>query len=124
MDKTLRALADRAEITDLMDRYLLSLAERTFDESWARSMFTEDVRSETPVGNQEGREQVMAGTRVAIERFERTQHVGANYVIDLDGDRATVRANAIMTDLNPAGRAPGTRFVVGGTVDSQLARTS
>ena len=42
MDKTLRALADRAEITDLMDRYLLSLDERKFDESWARSMFTAD----------------------------------------------------------------------------------
>ncbi|MFJ8850413.1 hypothetical protein [Streptomyces sp. NPDC102437] len=36
MQRQVRALTDRAEITDLMDRYLRSLDDGAFDEEWAR----------------------------------------------------------------------------------------
>ncbi|MGP3924123.1 nuclear transport factor 2 family protein [Streptomyces sp. 8N616] len=126
----LQDLADRAEITDLADRYLLSLDAREFDEPWARSMFTDDIRAETPVGGHEGIDGMVKGVREALERFERTQHVGSNHVIRLDGDRATVGLNAIMTHVHLdstqalRGREPGELFVVGGRIDGEAVRTA
>lgn len=43
MQRQLQALTDRAEIADLMDRYLRSLDDGDFDEEWARAFHTEDV---------------------------------------------------------------------------------
>ncbi|MFI5977693.1 hypothetical protein [Streptomyces sp. NPDC051452] len=45
MQRQLQALTDRAEITDLMDRYLRSLDDGVFDEEWARASHTEDDRA-------------------------------------------------------------------------------
>jgi SnoaL-like domain len=120
-------LRDRVLITDLIDHFLLSLDERVFDEAWARRLFTEDVRSEVPVGEVEGRDEVARQTEAALAQFDRTQHVGANCVIDLDddGDRARARANLIMTHIHLAEvrERLGERFVVGGLFDGEAART-
>jgi hypothetical protein len=120
-------LRDRVLIADLIDRFLLSLDERVFDEGWARRLFTEDVRSEVPVGEVEGRDEVARQTGAALAQFDQTQHVGANYVIDLDDDggRARVRANLIMTHIHLAEvrERLGERFVVGGLFDGEAART-
>ncbi|MGP3971610.1 nuclear transport factor 2 family protein [Streptomyces sp. 6N223] len=122
----LRGLLDRAEITDLVDRYLRSLDERdAFDEEWARSLATEDVRSETPVGPAQGRSALAQHTQGALAQFARTQHVGANPVIELSGDAATVRLNALMTHIHPdeLHERLGERFIVGGVIEGGLART-
>ena len=50
MQRQLQTLTDRAEITDLLDRYLRSLDEGFFDEEWARAFHTEDVVAEMPIG--------------------------------------------------------------------------
>jgi hypothetical protein len=124
-------LADRAEITDLIDRYLLSLDDRDVDEAWARSVFTDDCQVEYPVGNRQGIADIVEITRQGVEQFDRTQHVGSNYVIDLHGDdRATVRCNTIMTHVHrvPAGRPPSAGpaplLTVGGRVEGDLVRTT
>jgi SnoaL-like protein len=120
-------LRDRVLITDLLDRFLLSLDERVFDEAWARRLFAEDVTSETPVGDVEGWDAIVAQTEAALAQFDRTQHVGANCVIDLDddGDHARVRANLVMTHIHLAEvrQRLGERFVVGGLFDGEAART-
>jgi SnoaL-like protein len=129
-DQLSRSPADRAEITDLIDRYLLSLDDRDFDEARARSVFTDDCEVEYPVGGRQGIAEIVDITRQGVEQFDRTQHVGSNYVIDLHGDdRATLRCNAIMTHVHrvPAGRPPGAGpdplFTVGGRIKGDLVRT-
>ncbi|MGP4112177.1 nuclear transport factor 2 family protein [Streptomyces sp. 4N509B] len=120
-------LRDRMEIVDLMDRYLRSLDEdETYDEDWARAYVTEDVRSEVPVGEAVGWREVARQTEAALAQFERTHHVGANHVVDLDGDRAAVRCNAVMTHLHPAALRErlGERFTVGGVVEGEVVRTA
>ena len=130
MHEELRVLTDRAEITDLVDRLLLSLDERKLDESWARSTFTEDIRSETPLGDHEGLQAMVQSTQEALSRFDRTHHVGSNYVIDLGGEHATVRWNAIMTHMHPAsrpteqGQQAAASFTVDGYFESEVIRTA
>jgi hypothetical protein len=47
----LGALLDRAEIQDLLDRYVVGIDERRFDDAWFQSIFTDDVLVEFPVGS-------------------------------------------------------------------------
>ncbi|MFJ5922497.1 nuclear transport factor 2 family protein [Kitasatospora sp. NPDC092948] len=135
LERQVRVLADRAEITGLIDGYLISLDTvprngGRFDDAWARRYFTSDVRISTPVGEHRGIAGLAEAEQVTLGKFERTQHVGANYMIELDGDRAAVRWNAIMTHVHLAatqqarGEEPGGHFDVGGTFTGEAVRTS
>ncbi|MGW2874014.1 nuclear transport factor 2 family protein [Kitasatospora sp. NPDC001225] len=134
LEQRVRVLTDRAEITGLIDGYLLSLdtvprGGGRFDEAWARRYFTPDVRITTPVGDHEGIDGLAESEQATLGKFERTQHVGANHMIDLDGDRAAVRWNAVMAHVHLAstqrarGEEPGGRFDVGGTFTGEAVRT-
>ncbi|GHA22178.1 hypothetical protein GCM10010329_51890 [Streptomyces spiroverticillatus] len=122
----LRALTDRAEITDLFDRYLRSLDDmhtdgsRTLDETWSASFFTEEATTATPAGEVAGRAAVLANVSTAMRLFARTVHFGSNYVIEIDGDRATLRGNQLSTHVLADG---GEVFVSGGRTDNALVRT-
>ncbi|WP_371496235.1 nuclear transport factor 2 family protein [Kitasatospora sp. NBC_00374] len=135
LEARVQVLVDRADITNLIDRHMISLdadhaAGVTLDEAWARRNFTEDVRVETPVGDHVGIGGLAESQQTALSRFARTQHLGANHLIDLDGDRATVRWNVIMTHVHLAstqqerGEEPGGHFDVGGTFDGEVVRTA
>nr|BFD88922.1 hypothetical protein KitaXyl93_02820 [Kitasatospora sp. Xyl93] len=134
LEQRVRALTDRADLTGLIDGYLLSLdtvphGGGRFDEAWERRYFTPDVRITSPVGQHEGIDGLAESEQATLGKFERTQHVGANYMIDLDGDRATVRWNALMTHVHLAstqrarGEEPGGHFDVGGTFTGEAVRT-
>ncbi|MFF0293018.1 nuclear transport factor 2 family protein [Kitasatospora sp. NPDC004615] len=135
LERQVQVLVDRAEITGLIDGYLISLdtvpqGGGRFDEAWARRYFTSDVRISRPVGEHEGIAGLAEAEQVALGKFKRTQHTGANYMIDLAGDRAAVRWNAIMTHVHLAatqqarGEEAGGHFDVGGTFTGEAVRTS
>ncbi|WP_439947391.1 nuclear transport factor 2 family protein [Streptomyces sp. BBFR109] len=122
MQRQLRTLTDRAEITDLMDRYLRSLDEGVFDDEWARAFHTEDVTAEMPVGAVRGREALLRRVRQAMALFDRTVHFGADITVEIDGDRATTRGAQLSTHV----LADGTDgvFVSAGHVENELVRTA
>lgn len=119
----IRALTDRAGITDLFDRYLRSLDDREqkYDEHWAAAFFTEDASTATPAGEVHGRAAVLENVAMAMRLFTRTVHFGSNYVIEVDGDRATLRGNQLSTHVLAA---DGELFLSGGSTDNELVRTS
>jgi hypothetical protein len=121
MRRELRALTDRAEIADLLDRYLRSLDKGPLDEEWARAFHTEDVTAEMPVGTVSGRDALLATVRQAMGLFERTVHLGSNTVIELDGDRATARGAQLSTHVLADGSEEV--FVSAGHTESELVRT-
>jgi hypothetical protein len=121
MRRELRALTDRAEIADLLDRYLRSLDEGPLDEEWARAFHTEDVTAEMPVGTVSGRDALLATVRRAMGLFERTVHLGSNTVIELDGDHATARGAQLSTHVLADGSEEV--FVSAGHTESELVRT-
>ncbi|WP_034518044.1 nuclear transport factor 2 family protein [Actinomadura rifamycini] len=127
---TMSELIDRMDIIELVGRYMVSLDERNIDDAWARRFHTADVAMEAPVGEAAGLDGLAESTRVALERFERTQHLASNHIVDLDGDRAAVRWDALMVHVHLAstaaarGEEPGAHFDVGGRFDAEAVRTA
>lgn len=121
MQHQLQYLTDRAEIGDLMDRYLRSLDEGSFDETWARAFHTEDVTAEMPIGTVHGRDALLAHIRRGMALFDRTVHLGTNPVIEIDGDRATARGAQLSTHVLADGSE--SVFISAGHSDNELVRT-
>lgn len=120
-----RTLTDRADISDLLSRYLRSLDERTFDkdgEDWARAFYTEDVTAETPIGTLRGRAAILERFREGMAMFDRTVHFTTDNVIEVDGDRATVRGAQLSTHVLADGSEEV--FISAGHVETDLVRTA
>lgn len=122
IQQQLQTLTDRAEITDLMDRYLRSLDVGVFDEEWARAFHTEDVTAEMPIGTVHGRDALLADIRRTMALFERTVHMGSNAVIEIDGARATAKGAQLSTHVLADGS--GSIFISAGHADTELVRTA
>jgi SnoaL-like domain len=109
-----RALADRAALTDLAHRLGRWLDGRA-DGDPAR-LFTEDVRASTPGGEVRGRAAVVAQARRNHE--VPTHHLLGNVLVDVEGDVAEVLANVTAHFVRAAGGADGPtelggRYVLG-----------
>jgi hypothetical protein len=102
----LQQVEDRQAIAQLVAQLGRMLDEKRFDE--ARSVLADDVTVRTPGGEAHGSEAVVAQARRT--HTVNTQHAISDVLIDLDGDRARVRANLIATF---APDRPGARLVVG-----------
>ena len=97
-----------AEVGALLDRYLLSLDDDKLDDDWARSLFTEDAQVVFPISQHEGIDGLAAYHREALASFAATQHLNSPAVVEIDGTRASLRANLISTHVHlPAGAPPG-----------------
>lgn len=102
IDIALQQLLDRNEITDLVSRLGAALDEGRFEDM--RSLLVEEVTARTPGGAKEGRDAVVAMASKNHRPEWGHEHVITNVLIDLDGDRATVRANLVVHSAseNPA----------------------
>jgi ketosteroid isomerase-like protein len=87
----LALLDDRFAITDLIYSLGAALDEHRFDD--LRDLFIEDATASTPGGIAQGRDAVIAQATRNHLKYSRLQHSITNLLIDLNGDRAVVRAN-------------------------------
>lgn len=94
-------LVDRHEITGLVHRLGGCLDEGRFDG--LRAIFTGDATASTPGGRADGLDAVVAQAGRNHSADDRIQHVITDVVVDLDGDRAAVRANLVVTFARGAG---------------------
>jgi hypothetical protein len=118
----LRELTDRAAITRLCDRYTMHLdADRDNDE-WLGSVFTPDAHLTFPFGEYQGLAGLAEFQQMARTTFARTHHLSSNYSVDLDGDKARVRAHLMAVHV-PRSAEPGLHFTIGGHYDAQAVRT-
>ncbi len=118
-------LLDRQEVTDLVYRLGECLDEARFDE--LRSLFVEDATARTPGGFAEGRDALVAQARRNHRPLDRIQHVTTNLLIDLNGDRGTVRANLVVHFAPPPDGpavAPPVLFTLGEVYHLAVTRTS
>lgn len=125
-DHGLRRLHDRTEITDLVYRLGAYLDEGRFDDM--RELLVEDATVTTPGGQGVGREAVIDQARRNHPANQRFQHVTTNLLIDVEGDRAKVRANLTVTiamldtDTGDA-PAPSPTCTIGEVYSFDLVRT-
>lgn len=110
-------LAGRSNITALVHRLGACLDEGDFDR--LRSLFVEDVTAKTPGGEATGLDAVVAQATRNHSRDERIQHRITDVLIDLDGDRASVRANLNVTFSGE----PGAQFSLGAVYRFDAVRT-
>lgn len=88
------ALRDRAAVAGLVPR--LAYAEDDRDYDAFRALFAETVRVDMSSlfgepAYEIGPDELTQRARTVLGAFEYTQHHTSNVVVDLDGDRATVR---------------------------------
>jgi SnoaL-like domain len=97
----LHNLLERDEITTLVARLGVALDDGDFDG--LRSLLTDDVTVRTPGGTAEGHEAVIAQASRNHRPDQPCQHLITNVLVDLDGDRATARANLVVAFGPPGG---------------------
>jgi SnoaL-like domain len=115
----LKDLTDRQAITDLVSRLALWLDERRSEDPG--DILTEDVTVATAGGSAQGIDRVAEQARRTHD-VEGLQHVITNVLIDLDGDRASVRANLIVTFV-PSADAPQAHTTRGERYRFEAVRT-
>jgi hypothetical protein len=134
-DATLQVLADRSEIADLVNRLGRVLDEGRFDEM--RSLLVEEATARTPGGTAEGRDAMVAQASRNHRPEQAIQHLITNLLVDLDGDRASARANLVVhfgpadgggdgpasQGGPPAPPAPPLEFTLGEVYRFELVRT-
>jgi len=86
-----QSLHDRFAITDLIYALGAALDEHRFDD--LRDLFIEDATASTPGGVAQGRDAVIAQATRNHVKYAHLQHSMTNVLIELNGDRAAVRAN-------------------------------
>jgi SnoaL-like domain len=130
IDVRLPDLLDKAEISELVDRYLISLDTAELpdrDLAWYRRIFTEDVRLCFPIGERTGLAGLPEFQRAARLTWQVTHHVSANHVIDLDGDSARARIQLVGThveyDTSTSGIDNAHRMDMGGYYELTAVRT-
>lgn len=114
------AAVHRIEVASLLDRYLIALDTGRLDDVWAESLFAGRAVVTFPVGGHEGLDGLAAFHRDALAKFDRTQHLNSPALVDLDGDRATLRANLISTQVLPSQEL----FVTGTSVHGEARLTA
>lgn len=121
----LRRLLDRAEIGELLDRYVIAfdaLTEEPLGDEWYRGVFTDDLVLTFPVGDHKGIEGLAEFQRAAKAKWARTHHMVSNHLIGLHGDEATVQARLLATHVH-RGDTPRGHFTMGGRVQGTAVRT-
>jgi hypothetical protein len=122
--RDLRELLERDRLVALVDRYVTSLDDSgIFDQDWALSLFTEDVRLEHEIAVLRGTEEVAAAHRMVMARWERTLHFSTNHRIDLEGERAHLTARLMAIHVHPGEHPPGS-LIAANVLDADAVQTS
>jgi hypothetical protein len=122
--REVRELIERARVVALVDHYVTTIDEPSdFDESWARSLFTEHVRLEHEIAVLEGIEEVAAAHRMVMGRWERTFHFSTNHRVEFDGEHAHLTARLLAIHVHP-GENPPDPLIAANLLDADAVQTS
>jgi hypothetical protein len=122
--REVRELIERERVVALIDNYVATLDEpSTFDEVWARSLFTEDVRFEHEIAVLQGIEEVAAAHRMVMGRWERTLHFSTNHRIEFDGEHAHLAARLMAIHVHP-GENPPDSLIAANLLDADVVYTN
>ena len=119
----LQGLLDRDRIMALMNRYFATIDDASrLEAEWAQSIFSDDVRVEHRGFTLEGIEDVAAGNQFVRDGWDRTFHISANAQLELDGDRAHLRAQLLAIHVH-SDSVPPEPYVIANLFEADALRT-
>ena len=97
MTKTATQIEDilnRACVSDLLTKYFRAIDDKCLELTIIEATFTNDARIIRPNGSATiGHSNIFDGHTKSFNRFKATHHVITDYIIDITGSKATLRAN-------------------------------
>ncbi|WP_328345835.1 nuclear transport factor 2 family protein [Micromonospora sp. NBC_00421] len=118
---------DRGDITQLVYRFYADTTEGKFDD--LNKVLSEGVVVSNPGGGlTEGRDKVIAGASEGFKTEDRVQELVSNVLVDLDGDKAKVRADVVQlfgSSVTPKGKiAPEPTLTLNSRMRFEATRSS
>jgi hypothetical protein len=113
-------MSDRHDILDLIATLGRRLDERDFEA--LRDLFTHDASVSTPGGAATGHDALVDQARRRHSQDDGIQHIITNQLVDIDADRASVRAN-LLVSFARSGVDDPQPFLLGEVYRFELRRT-
>lgn len=119
---------DRQAIMELISRYFAAIDDKRLDRSNVAAAFSHDAQIVRPNGTTlVGRDAIFDGHSESFARFRGTHHVTSDYVIDVVGDEAHIRANMTAMHLWKVEEGDThslqSHFIAGGVLQAVAFRT-
>lgn len=100
MEEQIKLIIEKTQIADLLIRYFAAVDYKCLDIQIAKATFSNDAKIIRPDGSEMiGYETILEGHIKSFARFKATHHVITNFIIDINGDNATLRSNVIANHL-------------------------
>lgn len=113
-------IVDRLELTALVGTLGRTLDTGKYDA--LRDVFTAEATIRTPGGEQQGIDRIIGQASASHDDYDVTQHLFGDVHVEVEGDRATVIANAIAT-LVPDAEQRETHRTLGGRYEFEAVRS-
>jgi len=120
LQRQVQELVDRNEVKDLIGRLGVLLDEKRVEE--LDQVFVAEATGEFPSGPMGSLAELQEYGRSTIPAFDQVQHLMTNILVELDGDRATARANMLSFNTHRGGD-PTRHFDLGGIYRFETVRT-
>jgi hypothetical protein len=123
------AWLDKLAIAELLTRYFQLVDDKDFTAEKMQAIFTDNGAVTRPNGAvTTGPAEIAESNRKSFARFRVTQHLPAGYLVDINGDEATVRLNVMAMHLWADGfgdpNALDRHFVGGIVIQASARRTA
>ncbi len=118
-----REISDRLEIAERIQLYFRAMD--TWDYALLDAVFTPDaaMHYEMKGGTQTSYREMLPSFREFNRRFSFMQHIGAQLLIEVNGDAASARHNLRALHVQTALAGPENRWLVYGVYHDQFVRT-
>ena len=127
MEKELKAIIEKAEISSLLINYFKAIDEKQLDTESVEKTFTADAKVIKPNGAvSAGAYEILEGQLKSFARFKGTQHACSDFIIEIVNDNASVRTNLIAMHVwahiheNPS--LEGKHFHAGGVLSTRAIK--
>lgn len=120
-ESQLRGLLDRAQIHDLLARFVHCLDRRDF--AGYAALFTEDGMLRLPGSQHRGRAGLAEFVAADLGRYHRTHHMSTNHEVDITGDTAASRSSLHAVHMRSADD-PTDWWSVGGWYEHSYRRVA
>lgn len=129
MDTKLKEIVERTQISDLHISYFRAIDDKQIDKKIVTDTFTADAQIVKPNGAVSfGHDNILDGQLKSFARFQATQHIISDFIIELDNDKATIRTNLtamhVWADITENPSLKGKYFHAGGVLLTKAIKTN